>query len=165
MATMATTTTTTAMTTATATQGLWYANGVAHGTSPEGHRFVLVVETDGFRVYKKWLTGPRARAAGAGGGRGGGGLSIVVSDVSSDESIAADASVEVLVEGLPGFPDGITEALDGTNFWLSLVAPLNPLMLRMLTWPLALRTAFTRVYFGLEIGAWAAWGLRESVSE
>ena len=30
---------------------------------------------------------------------------------------------EVLVDRLPGFPDGITRSKDGRSFWVGLVAP------------------------------------------
>ena len=36
-------------------------------------------------------------------------------------------STEVVIDRLPGFPDGISRASDG-NYWLCLVAPLSPLL-------------------------------------
>ena len=48
------------------------------------------------RVHKHWLRGPRA------------------------------GSTEVLLDALPGFPDGLARASDG-NFWLAIIAPARPL--------------------------------------
>lgn len=57
-------------------------------------RFVLVVETGRYRVTRLWLTGPRAGQS------------------------------EPFIEGLPGFPDGISAGSDGL-FWLTLASPRN----------------------------------------
>ncbi|EFJ42499.1 strictosidine synthase [Volvox carteri f. nagariensis] len=63
--------------------------------------FVVVVETTRVRVHRHWLKGPRA------------------------------GTTEVLIDRLPGFPDGIARASDG-NFWVALVAPVTsvPKLLR-----------------------------------
>jgi Strictosidine synthase len=78
---------------------IWYANGVV--VSPDKD-YVLVVETCGFRVIKKWLTGPKA------------------------------GQQEDFIANLPGFPDGITLATSngsvGGGYWISLVVPLSPIL-------------------------------------
>jgi hypothetical protein len=83
---------------------IWYANGVA--LSPDKKEYVLVVETCGFRVIKKWLTGPKA------------------------------GQQEDFIANLPGFPDGITQAKGKENgndgYWISLVVPLSPIILYFL---------------------------------
>lgn len=58
--------------------------------------WVAVVETNYARVLRHWLRGPKK------------------------------GETEVLVDGLPGYPDGITRSPDG-GFWLALVLPLSPL--------------------------------------
>ncbi|KAG2486526.1 hypothetical protein HYH03_014827 [Edaphochlamys debaryana] len=58
--------------------------------------FVTVVETTRRRVLRHWLKGPKA------------------------------GTTDVLIERLPGFPDGISLASDG-NFWVALVVPMNKL--------------------------------------
>ena len=55
------------------------------------------VETMGFRVHRVFVSGPKK------------------------------GSSEVVIDRLPGFPDGISRASDG-NYWLCLVAPLSPLL-------------------------------------
>ncbi len=60
-------------------------------------RYVLVNETMSYRVQRYWLKGPRA------------------------------GSAEIFIEGLPGFPDGISSNGRG-NFWLAIFAPRNPLL-------------------------------------
>ncbi len=57
-------------------------------------RFVLVVETGRYRVTRLWLTGPKA------------------------------GQHEPFIEGLPGFPDGISAGTDGL-FWLTIASPRN----------------------------------------
>lgn len=74
--------------------GLWYANGVAVA---KDRSFVAVVETNGFRVMRHWLSGSKA------------------------------GTTDVLIEGLPGSPDGITAAADG-GFWVCLIIPSSPLL-------------------------------------
>ena len=51
----------------------------------------------GFRVHRVFISGPKK------------------------------GSTEVVIDRLPGFPDGISRASDG-NYWLCLVAPLSPLL-------------------------------------
>jgi len=63
----------------------------------EDEAWVAVVETYHARVLRHWLRGPR---------RG---------------------ETEVLIDGLPGMPDGISRGSDG-GFWLCLVYPLMPLL-------------------------------------
>ena len=76
--------------------GLWFANGVALSHDED---YVLVVETMGFRVVKKWLKGSKAGTS------------------------------ETIIKHLPGFPDGISKATDGTDsYWLCLVSPISPLL-------------------------------------
>lgn len=58
--------------------------------------WVAVVETSLARVQRHWLRGPRA------------------------------GQTEVLVDRLPGLPDGISRSPDG-GFWVGLVVPLSPL--------------------------------------
>jgi hypothetical protein len=62
-----------------------------------GGSSVLVVETMGFRVLEHHLSGPLA------------------------------GTTTILIDKLPGFPDGVTRSSDG-NYWVSLVAPLSPLL-------------------------------------
>ena len=59
--------------------------------------WLAVVETNFARVHRHWLRGPRS------------------------------GETEVLLAGLPGFPDGISRSPDG-GFWVGLVAPLSPLL-------------------------------------
>lgn len=58
--------------------------------------YLLVVETVGLRVLKLHLEGNRK------------------------------GEVEVFVDNLPGFPDGITKSADGLSYYISLVSPLTP---------------------------------------
>jgi len=46
-----------------------------------------------------------------------------------------DGKVDVLIDKLPGFPDGITQSADG-NFLLTLVAPLSPVATFLAPYPL-----------------------------
>lgn len=57
--------------------------------------FVAFTETNSLRVMRYWIKGPKA------------------------------GTVDVLVDRLPGFPDGIDRSSDG-GFWISLVAPVSP---------------------------------------
>ena len=59
--------------------------------------FVLVNETARFRVRRYWLAGPR------------------------------HGESEVIIDNLPGFPDGISSNGAGV-YWLALVSPRNPLL-------------------------------------
>lgn len=56
--------------------------------------FVLVNETSAYRVRRYWLRGPKAGQS------------------------------DILIDNLPGFPDGISQGSDGI-FWLTLVSPRN----------------------------------------
>ena len=60
-------------------------------------QFVLVNETSRYRVRKIWIAGEKA---------------------------GTDA---VIIDNLPGFPDGISTGTDGV-FWLALAGPRNPLI-------------------------------------
>lgn len=59
--------------------------------------FVLVAETGKFRVKKLWLKGPQAGQS------------------------------QVIIENLPGFPDGISTGTAGV-FWIAIISPRNPLL-------------------------------------
>ena len=58
--------------------------------------FLLIVDTVGLRVLKFHLRGERA------------------------------GSLDVYIDHLPGFPDGITKSADGLSYYVSLVSPLTP---------------------------------------
>jgi len=73
-----------------------------------GQRFVLVVETGKYRVARLWLEGPR---------RG---------------------ERDVLIDNLPGFPDGISAGSGGV-FWLALASPRDALLDATLPHPFARR--------------------------
>ena len=60
-------------------------------------QFVLVNETSRYRVTKWWIDGPKA------------------------------GSAEVLIDNLPGFPDGISTGEHGI-FWIAIAGPRNPLV-------------------------------------
>lgn len=62
-----------------------------------GRQFVLVNETGSYRVRKYWIAGPKK------------------------------GQDEVLIDNLPGFPDGISAGTNGI-FWIALASPRNPLM-------------------------------------
>jgi len=72
--------------------------------------WLAVVETNFARVHRHWLRGPR---------RG---------------------ETEVLLAGLPGFPDGVSRSPDG-GFWVGLVAPLSPLLGVLAPYPWARQLA------------------------
>lgn len=81
----------------------------ANGVAVAGDgRFVLVNETSRYRVQRLWLTGDRA------------------------------GEREVWVDGLPGFPDGISRGEDGL-FWIALASPRNAVVDRLSGRPLARR--------------------------
>lgn len=74
--------------------------GFANGVAVDpSGDFVLVAETWRYRVLRRWLRGPKAGAA------------------------------EVFIDGLPGFPDGISAAPAGgrARFWLSVFSPRSAL--------------------------------------
>lgn len=75
--------------------------------------FVLVVESSRYRVRKLWLTGARA------------------------------GKHEVLIDDLPGVPDGISAGSDGM-FWIAIVSPRSSLLDGLAGWP-SLRRAFGRL--------------------
>lgn len=66
--------------------------------------FVLVNETSKYRVQKYWLTGPKK------------------------------GTHEILVDNLPGFPDGISRGTDG-EFWIALFTPRNESLDELLPHP------------------------------
>lgn len=88
--------------------------------------FVLVVETHTCRVLRHWLAGPKAGAT------------------------------DVFVDGLPGFPDGISRSSDG-GFWLSLVVPLNPLPGLLAPWRVV-RQLLSHVMMALFPYVAKSWG-------
>lgn len=71
-------------------------------------RSVVVVETGNYRVLRLWLEGPQA------------------------------GQREVLIENLPGFPDGIS-ARPGGGFWLALASPRTPIVDVLAGYPFARR--------------------------
>ncbi|XP_046971306.1 adipocyte plasma membrane-associated protein [Vanessa cardui] len=81
---------------------LWFANGVV--TSPD-NQFVLVAETNRYRLMKYYLNGPKKGKS------------------------------EVFVAGLPGFPDNIRTLPDGSGILISLYNTLddeNPMIIKTL---------------------------------
>ena len=66
--------------------------------------FLLVVETSAYRVRKVWLDPTRKPRS------------------------------EIIIENLPGMPDGISTGRDG-RYWLPLVAPRNPLLDKLSSFP------------------------------
>ncbi len=66
--------------------------------------FVLVVETGRYRVHKHWLTGPDKGAT------------------------------EILIDQLPGFPDGVSSNGRGT-YWIAIPSPRNPLLDQLANMP------------------------------
>jgi len=71
-------------------------------------QFALVCETSNYQVRKIWLNGPK-----------------------SGES-------EVLLDNLPGYPDGISRGSNGI-FWLTLISPRKPLLEKYMSQPLVLK--------------------------
>lgn len=69
-----------------------------------GQNFLLLVETGKFRVQRLWLAGPR------------------------------EGESEILIDNLPGFPDGISTGAEGI-FWLTLVSPRKPVLEALMPWP------------------------------
>ncbi|MCB9688683.1 MAG: SMP-30/gluconolactonase/LRE family protein [Alphaproteobacteria bacterium] len=63
-------------------------------------RFVLIAETARYRIRRYWTSGPKV------------------------------GENDVLIDGLPGFPDGISHGADGL-FWIAIASPRNPLLDRM----------------------------------
>jgi len=62
-----------------------------------GQQFVLVNETGSYLVRKFWIAGPKK------------------------------GEHEILIDNLPGFPDGISSGTNGV-FWIAMASPRNPLM-------------------------------------
>ncbi len=75
--------------------------------------FVLVNETIRYRVLRHWIAGPRK------------------------------GETEVVIDNLPGFPDGVSRGADGV-YWIALVAPRNTLLDRLAPSPF-LRKAIWRL--------------------
>jgi sugar lactone lactonase YvrE len=72
--------------------------GFANGvTVATDASYVLVAETSRYRIRKYWLSGPEA------------------------------GKNEVLLENLPGFPDGLSRVVDG-KIWVAFIAPRNDLL-------------------------------------
>lgn len=67
--------------------------------------FALVSETSRYRIRRVWLQGPRKGTS------------------------------DIFLDGLPGFPDGVSRSPDGTRFWIAIPSPRNPLVDRTATWP------------------------------
>jgi sugar lactone lactonase YvrE len=108
-------------------KGLYFANGVA--VSPN-QSFVLVAETGKYRVLRVWLN------------------AVTLNATKPLEPEAYNAShVDVFIDNLPGFPDGISSTVTAANansatvnafgnkFWLALVTPRQPLFDRLLPHP------------------------------
>jgi sugar lactone lactonase YvrE len=74
---------------------------------------LVFAETTAYRVSRYWLRGPRA------------------------------GTVEVLIDGLPGFPGDVSMSEEG-RYWLSLIAPRSRLIDALAQWP-GLRTALARL--------------------
>ena len=83
-------------------------------TLSRDQRYLLINETSAYRVRRYWLRGARA------------------------------GTNDIFIDGLPGFPDGISRAPGKNLYWLALFAPRNALLdfaadkpyLRRLTWHL-----------------------------
>jgi sugar lactone lactonase YvrE len=71
-------------------------------------RFVLVAETARYRIRRHWLSGPEA------------------------------GTTDIFADGLPGFPDGMSQGAPG-RFWVAIATPRNPLLDRLAAWPLLRR--------------------------
>lgn len=113
-------------------QGLWYSNGVA--LSQDGGSLV-VAETCSMTLHRHWLRGPKVSGMPA--------ASMLMSCVASRwparfcgrflltgqqcMSHVQAGKTEVLLRGLPGFPDGVSLASDG-NFWVSMPSPTVPVV-------------------------------------
>ncbi|MFT4625981.1 MAG: sugar lactone lactonase YvrE [Myxococcota bacterium] len=81
----------------------------ANGIALDGSgQFALVVETSRHRVRKVWIAGPKA------------------------------GTDSVLIDDLPGYPDGISAGTGGT-FWLAIASPRKGALDRLGPWPAARR--------------------------
>ena len=74
--------------------------------------FVLVAETTSMRIIRYWLRGPKA------------------------------GTTDVFADGIPGFPDGITRASDG-SFYVAVIFPDNALLRNLLSMPSMARWALS----------------------
>eukprot|EP00808_Paulinella_micropora_P025102 g81101.t1 len=83
---------------------------------------ILVVETNLMRVMQYWLEGPKKGTS------------------------------TVLVDKLPGFPDGISKSSDG-NYWLCLVAPLSP-AIKVASMPGKVRQLLARLMLQSPLSGW-----------
>ena len=114
-------------------QGLWFANGVA--LSQDGD-FLIIAETCSMTLHRHWLRGPKVSGMPA--------ASVLTSCLYADVTLASqllwllpmgqqctlrvqEGKTEVLLRGLPGFPDGVSLASDG-NFWVSLPSSTVPVV-------------------------------------
>ena len=115
-------------------QGLWFPNGVE--LSQDG-AFLMVAETCSMTLHRHWLRGPKVSGMPA--------ASVLMACLSAGITLAGHllwhflltgqqctlclqaGQTEVLLGGLPGFPDGVSLASDG-NFWVSLPSPTVPVV-------------------------------------
>ncbi len=74
-------------------------------------QFVLVNETWRYRVVKVWIAGEKA------------------------------GTTEVLIDNLPGFPDGISTGTNGV-FWIAIASPRKPLLDAVAEWPFARKVLY-----------------------
>lgn len=106
--------------------GLFFANGIA--VSPD-QQFLLVAETNKYRIQKYWLQGPQK------------------------------GTLEVIIDNLPGFPDGISTGENGT-FWIACPNPRNAPLDDLLPSPFLRKLAYRlpealqpqQVRYGMVIG-------------
>jgi sugar lactone lactonase YvrE len=94
--------------------------------------YVLVTETAARRIKKLWLTGPRA------------------------------GQIETLIDGLPGFPDNLSTAPDG-SFWVAMPSPANPDLDQLMPRPWLRGVMFRLTQWGLIAGPVPAprgWALK-----
>lgn len=113
--------------------------------------------TDETTLFANGLTFPNGLAIGADGG-----IYVVETGTYSVWRFAPDGSREQVLANLPGFPDNINPAGDGT-FWVGLVSPRNPVIDRLsdrpklrqaiLRLPESMKPAPTRYGFILRMGA------------
>lgn len=85
--------------------------------------FILVAETPSFKVYKYYLKGSKA------------------------------GQKEIFINELPGYPDGISRASDG-SFWISIVAPPSPLTTFIPYRGARVLIAYLPEYLRPKIGRW-----------
>lgn len=128
--------------------GFFYSDGIA--VSEDGS-YLLVVETDAFRVVKLWLTGDKVWAythMGVGDSYAGGRANIrsicfqhtsvrtfvcaCVCLLPVAASLTQAGQREIIIHSLPGLPAGLSKASDG-NFWLSMTVP-TPTVTKCVCW-------------------------------